>query len=53
VDHIVARIELQEGAYAKEKGIPARLFEILAAQKEQLKKWKKTKGAVILPDDCR
>lgn len=53
VDHIVARIELQEVAYGKEKGIPARLFDILAAQKEQLQEWKKTRGAIILPDDCR
>jgi phosphoenolpyruvate carboxykinase (GTP) len=53
VDHIVARIELQETAYAREQGIPARLFKILAAQKKQLQSWKKTRGAVILPDDCR
>ncbi len=53
VDNIVKRIALQETAYAKEAGIPDRLFEILAQQKEQLLAWKQTKGAVILPDDCR
>ncbi|HKJ98220.1 MAG TPA: phosphoenolpyruvate carboxykinase (GTP) [Desulfotignum sp.] len=53
VDNIVKRIVLQETAYAKEAGIPGRLFEILAQQKEQLLAWKQTKGAVILPDDCR
>ncbi|MFU8770277.1 MAG: phosphoenolpyruvate carboxykinase (GTP), partial [Desulfotignum sp.] len=49
VDHIIARIELQETAYAKEATIPGRLFEILTRQKEELQAWKKTKGAVILP----
>ncbi len=52
VDNIVQRIVLQETAYAKEAGIPGRLFEILAQQKEQLLAWKQTKGAIILPDDC-
>jgi phosphoenolpyruvate carboxykinase (GTP) len=52
VDHIIARIELQETAYAKEENIPGRLFEILTRQKEELQAWKKTKGAVILPDEC-
>lgn len=52
VDNIVQRIDLQETAYAKEAGIPGRLFEILAQQKEQLLAWKQTKGAIILPDDC-
>jgi phosphoenolpyruvate carboxykinase (GTP) len=52
VDHILARIELQETAYAKEENIPGRLFEILTRQKEELQAWKKTKGAVILPDEC-
>jgi phosphoenolpyruvate carboxykinase (GTP) len=51
VDNIVARIELQEAAYAKEKNIPGRLFDILARQKETLQAWKQAKGAVIQPDD--
>jgi phosphoenolpyruvate carboxykinase (GTP) len=51
VDNIVARIELQEAAYAREENIPARLFEILARQKELLQSWKQTKGSVIRPDD--
>lgn len=51
VDHIIARIKLQEAAYAKEKNIPGRLFEILAHQKEALQTLKQTKGAVILPGD--
>ena len=50
VDHIIARIELQVTAYAKEENIPGRLFEILTRQKEELQAWKKTKGTVILPD---
>ncbi len=52
VDNIVQRIALQEAAYAKEAGIPGRLFDILARQKEELLAWKQKKGAVILPDDC-
>ncbi len=44
VNNIVARIELQEAAYAKEENIPARLFEILAKQKEKLLSWKQGKG---------
>ncbi len=52
VDNIVQRIGLQETAYAKEAGIPGRLFDILARQKEELLAWKQKKGAVILPDDC-
>ncbi|MCA1794265.1 MAG: phosphoenolpyruvate carboxykinase (GTP) [Desulfotignum sp.] len=51
VDHIIARIELQENAYAKEANIPGRLFDILARQKKELRTWKQKKGAVILPDD--
>ncbi|MCF8113584.1 MAG: phosphoenolpyruvate carboxykinase (GTP) [Desulfotignum sp.] len=53
VDHIIARIELQEAAYAKEDSIPDRLFEILARQKEELQAWKRTKGTIILPDDMK
>ena len=52
VDNIVKRIALQEAAYAKETGIPDRLFDILARQKEALLAWKQKKGAIILPDDC-
>jgi phosphoenolpyruvate carboxykinase (GTP) len=52
VDNIVQRIALQEAAYAKEAGIPGRLFDILARQKEELLAWKQKKGAIILPDDC-
>ncbi|MFO7987941.1 MAG: phosphoenolpyruvate carboxykinase (GTP) [Desulfotignum sp.] len=51
VDNIIARIELQEAAYAKEENIPGRLFKILAQQKEKLHAWKQTKGSVILPDE--
>lgn len=51
VDHIIARIELQEAAYAKETDIPGRLFEILTHQKEALQTLKQTKGTVILPGD--
>jgi phosphoenolpyruvate carboxykinase (GTP) len=50
VDNIVKRIALQEAAYAKEEGIPQRLFEILAAQKQELSQLKSKKGSIISPD---
>ncbi|MDT8380409.1 MAG: phosphoenolpyruvate carboxykinase (GTP) [Desulfotignum sp.] len=53
VDPIIARIELQEAAYAKEENIPARLFEVLAQQKESLKAWRQAKGSVISPEDMK
>jgi phosphoenolpyruvate carboxykinase (GTP) len=51
VDPIIARIELQEAAYAKEENIPTRLFEVLAQQKESLQAWRQAKGSVISPED--
>ncbi|ACN17173.1 PckG [Desulforapulum autotrophicum HRM2] len=36
IDNIIARIDLQVEAYAKEKNIPERLFEILAEQRQGL-----------------
>jgi phosphoenolpyruvate carboxykinase (GTP) len=53
VDPIIARIELQEAAYAKEENIPTRLFEVLAQQKESLQAWRQAKGAVISPEDMK
>jgi len=50
VDNIVKRIELQEAAYAKDEGIPQRLFEILAVQKLELSQLKSQKGSIIPPD---
>ncbi|WP_287126892.1 phosphoenolpyruvate carboxykinase (GTP) [Desulfobacter sp.] len=47
---IIQRIELQEKAYAKEKNIPEKLFEILTAQKTALLDLKEKAGNVIIPD---
>ncbi|WP_022668086.1 phosphoenolpyruvate carboxykinase (GTP) [Desulfospira joergensenii] len=52
-DNIIRRIELQEEAYAREEGIPERLFKILAEQKSDLTNLKEKCGSVILPDDLK
>ncbi|RLB91632.1 MAG: phosphoenolpyruvate carboxykinase, partial [Deltaproteobacteria bacterium] len=50
-DNIINRIELQETAYAKEEGIPQKLFDILASQKQALSDLKAQKGAIVTPDN--
>jgi phosphoenolpyruvate carboxykinase (GTP) len=50
LDNIIKRIELQEAAYAKEKGLPPKLPEILAVQKEGLLALKKAHGSIVYPD---
>ncbi|MCM2286874.1 MAG: phosphoenolpyruvate carboxykinase (GTP) [Desulfobacula sp.] len=50
LDNIIKRIELQEAAYAKEKGLPPQLPEILAGQKEGLLALKKAHGSIVHPD---
>jgi phosphoenolpyruvate carboxykinase (GTP) len=47
VDNILARIELQEEAYRKEKNVPAELFEIYAKQKKGLKALKARYGPIV------
>jgi phosphoenolpyruvate carboxykinase (GTP) len=47
VDNILARINLQEEAYGKEKGIPDRLFEVYAEQKKGLTALKERYGTVV------
>ncbi len=49
IDNILARIELQIGAYGKEEGIPARLFEVLEEQKKGLLELKEKYGPVVEP----
>jgi phosphoenolpyruvate carboxykinase (GTP) len=51
LDNILDRIVLQQNAYGKEKNIPARLFEILDEQKNELLALKEKKGAIVMPDD--
>jgi phosphoenolpyruvate carboxykinase (GTP) len=50
LDNILNRIDLQLEAYGKETGIPARLFEILGEQREELLKLREAHGPVVSPD---
>ena len=49
VDNILARVELQIDAYRKEDHIPAKLFQVLEAQKEGLTGLKKQYGPIVTP----
>ncbi len=50
LDKIIERIELQKEAYAKEDGIPDKLFEIYAQQKTDLEQLKEKFGAIVPAD---
>jgi phosphoenolpyruvate carboxykinase (GTP) len=50
LDNILARIQLQEDAYRKEKKMPARIFEIYDEQKKGLMALKEEFGPVVKPD---
>jgi phosphoenolpyruvate carboxykinase (GTP) len=47
VDNILARIDLQEEAYRKEKNIPAKLFEVYDGQREGLEALKAKYGPIV------
>jgi phosphoenolpyruvate carboxykinase (GTP) len=47
VDNILARIELQEEAYRKEKNIPSRLFEVYAEQRKGLEALRAKYGPIV------
>ncbi len=47
VDNILARIDLQEEAYGKEKNIPAKLFEVYMEQRKGLEALKAKYGSVV------
>jgi phosphoenolpyruvate carboxykinase (GTP) len=47
VDNILARIDLQEEAYRKEKNIPARLFEMYGEQRRGLEALKAKYGSIV------
>ncbi|HUI71770.1 MAG TPA: phosphoenolpyruvate carboxykinase (GTP) [Spirochaetia bacterium] len=49
IDNILARIGLQEEAYRKDAGMPPRLFEVYAEQRQGLEALKKAHGAVVPP----
>ncbi len=50
VDNILARIQLQEEAYRKDKKMPPRLFEVYEEQKRGLLALKRAHGPVVSPD---
>jgi len=47
VDNILARIDLQEEAYRKDKDIPAKLFEVYAEQRRGLKALRAKYGPIV------
>ncbi|MEE8390618.1 MAG: phosphoenolpyruvate carboxykinase domain-containing protein, partial [Anaerolineae bacterium] len=47
VNNIIARINLQEEAYRKEKNIPTKLFEIYAEQRKDLESLKAEYGSIV------
>ncbi len=47
VDNILARIDLQEEAYRKEKNVPARLFEVYAEQRKGLEALRAKYGPIV------
>ncbi len=50
IDNILARIQLQEDAYRKDKKMPARIFEIYDEQKKGLSALREKFGPVVKPD---
>lgn len=50
IDNIVARIDLQLEAYGKEENLPARLFEVLREQRQELTDLKDKYGPIVTPD---
>jgi len=51
VDNIVQRIDMQYEEYSKEAGVPKRLFEVYAKQKEEMLTLKEKFGAVVAIDN--
>ena len=49
IDHILARIDLQKTAYAKDENIPERLFSILDRQRGGLEALKAAHGPIVPP----
>lgn len=49
IDNILARIELQLDAYGKEQNLPAKLFEVLEQQREDLVALKDKYGPIVTP----
>jgi phosphoenolpyruvate carboxykinase (GTP) len=49
-DKILGRIELQLEAYGKEENLPAKLFEVLKAQRAELTALKEKYGPIVTPE---
>jgi phosphoenolpyruvate carboxykinase (GTP) len=49
IDNILARIALQLEAYGKEENLPAKLFEVLEQQREELAALKDQYGPIVTP----
>ncbi|PIE33540.1 phosphoenolpyruvate carboxykinase (GTP) [candidate division KSB3 bacterium] len=47
LDNIIARLDMQEEAYKKEEGIPAKLYEVYETQKAGLEALKAKYGAIV------
>ncbi|HRX14792.1 MAG TPA: phosphoenolpyruvate carboxykinase domain-containing protein, partial [Spirochaetota bacterium] len=50
VDNMVARLDLQKDAWAKEEKVPSRIFDIYEDQKKGLLALKEKFGAVVTPE---
>ena len=50
IDNILARIQLQEDAYRKDKKMPPRIFEIYEEQRKGLLALKEKFGPIVKPD---
>lgn len=53
IDNIIARIDLQEEAYGKEKNLPQRLFEVYEEQRRGLLALKEKYGPIVTPDQLK
>lgn len=49
LENLIARIELQQSAYAQEAGLPPRIFEVYDRQRSGLRTLMKRFGTVVLP----
>ena len=49
IDKLIARIDWQKEAYSKGERIPAKLFDIYAAQRAELEAMKEKYGAIVTP----
>jgi phosphoenolpyruvate carboxykinase (GTP) len=50
IDNIIARINMQEEAYGKEKNIPDKLFQVLKNQRQGLQALKQKYGPIVTPE---